>query len=66
MVNQIADEITAVTHSPHVAVIAEGEHLCMTMRGVKTYGSMKTSVMRGNFRTVPEARAEFLMLVGKG
>ena len=61
--NQIADEIAAAAGSPDVAVIAEGEHLCMTMRGVRTYGSMRTSVMRGGFRTSAEARAEFLMLV---
>lgn len=63
LVNEIADEITAATGSPDVAVIAEGEHLCMTMRGVRTYGSMKTSVMRGTFREDEKARAEFLMLV---
>ena len=63
MVNQIADEIANAANSPDVAVIAEGEHLCMTMRGVRTYGSMRTSVMRGGFRSNAEARAEFLMLV---
>ena len=62
LVNEVADEIEAVTGSPDIAVIASGEHLCMTMRGIKTYGSMRTSVMRGTFKDSDKARAEFLML----
>lgn len=63
LVNEIADEIVNVTGSNDVAVIASGEHLCMTMRGIKTYGNMRTSVMRGTFKDSDKARAEFLMLV---
>lgn len=63
MVNEIADEIMKATGSEDVAVIAAGEHLCMTMRGVRTYGSMRTSVMRGAFREQDKVRSEFLMLV---
>lgn len=63
LVNEIADEIEAVTGSPDIAVIASGEHLCMTMRGIRTYGSMRTSVMRGSFKESTKTREEFLMLV---
>jgi GTP cyclohydrolase I len=63
LVNEIADEMSKQTGSQDVAVIASGEHLCMTMRGIKTYGSMRTSVMRGAFKDNEESRAEFLMLV---
>lgn len=63
LVNEIADEIQEATGSPDVAIIGAGEHLCMTMRGVRTYGSMRTSVMRGVFQDEDRARAEFLMLV---
>lgn len=63
LVNDIADELQAVTSSPDVAVIGAGEHLCMTMRGVKTFGSMRTSVMRGRFKDIQIARQEFLDLV---
>ena len=59
---QIADRITAVTGSQDVAVIAKGEHLCMTMRGIRTPANMHTSVMRGVFRNEPEARAELMTL----
>jgi GTP cyclohydrolase I len=63
LVNEIADELKQVTNSEDVAVIGSGEHLCMTMRGIKTFGSMKTSVMRGRFKDINMVRQEFLNLV---
>lgn len=63
LVHDVADAITEVTGTPDVAVVAAGEHLCMTMRGVRTPASMRTSVMRGRFRANPDTRAEFLDLV---
>jgi GTP cyclohydrolase IA len=66
MVHQIADEIEAIVgDSTGVAVIARGVHLCMVMRGVRTPGSMVTSVMRGRFMDSAELRQEFLSLVGR-
>lgn len=53
----IADSVSAVSRSPDVAVFASGEHLCMTIRGVKTAANMSTSVLRGAFQTDPEMRA---------
>jgi len=48
-----------------IAVVMEGEHLCMTMRGARTPGAkMTTSVMQGVFLdTSKHARHEFLSLV---
>ena len=47
-----------------VAVVIQAEHLCMTMRGIKKPGSnLVTSANRGNFRSKPATRAEFLSLV---
>jgi GTP cyclohydrolase I len=63
MVQEIADEVVRVTGSKDVAVVADGEHSCMVMRGIRTSGSMRTSVMGGLFRSEPETRAEFLNLV---
>lgn len=63
LVNDIADRIQQVTGAESVAVVADGEHSCMTMRGIRTSGSMRTSVMRGDFREQPETRHEFLNLV---
>lgn len=48
----------------NVAVMATGEHLCMTMRGVRMPAMMTTSVMHGQFRDDARARAEFLAIVG--
>lgn len=62
LVQGIADDLEALTSSPDVAVLARGEHLCMSMRGVKMPALMTSSVMRGAFRDKPEARAEFLAL----
>lgn len=63
LVQDIADEVSRLTNSPDVAVLARGQHLCMVMRGIQTDGPMTTSVMRGVFREKAEARAEFLSLV---
>lgn len=53
-----------VTHvSPDVIVVVEAEHLCEQMRGPKTRGVTKTSVVRGRLRDTPEARAEAFALM---
>lgn len=63
LVMQIADEVMKITGSEDVAVVADGEHSCMVMRGIRTQGNMRTSVMRGRFRAEPETRAELLNLI---
>ncbi|HAX81210.1 MAG TPA: hypothetical protein DCY40_01405 [Actinobacteria bacterium] len=64
LTNQIADAVEEVL-SPHgVAVVMEGSHFCMMMRGVQKQGSsMVTSAMRGGFRTSSLTRGEFLDLI---
>lgn len=62
LVSDIADQVSALTRSPDVAVLGRGEHLCMVMRGIKTQGHMTTSMMRGVFYDDAQARAEFLSL----
>ena len=63
LTNQVADAIEQ-TLDPHgVAVIIEGKHLCMMMRGVqKQDSSMTTSAMRGSFKNSARTRSEFLSL----
>lgn len=65
MVEQIADLVMQLGKLSDVAVFASGEHLCMTMRGIRTPSRMSSSVMRGAFRADPATRAEFLSLVAK-
>ena len=66
MVHQIADEIEKLARTKNVAVMARGEHLCMSMRGIKTPAMMTTSVLRGIFRYSSDARMEFLTVVFDG
>jgi len=65
LVQQIADEISEITGSSDVAVTASGVHLCMVMRGIKTQGDFRSSIMRGAFRENQETRKEFFDLVQK-
>jgi len=61
---QIGDEVAAVTGSQNVAVLASGEHLCMTMRGIQTPALMRSSSLRGLFREDHRTRDEFLRMAG--
>jgi GTP cyclohydrolase I len=60
--DEIATELCKITGTQNIAVLARGEHLCMTSRGIRTPGIMTSSVMRGVFRTNDSARMEFLSL----
>jgi len=63
LTHQIADEIQRVTASNDVMVVGKGQHLCMSMRGIKTEANMSNSVVRGKFRELPALRAEALSLM---
>ena len=61
---QIADAVQELLEPKGVAVMMEGVHLCMAMRGVqKQNSSTTTSAMRGLFRSDPRTRAEFMSAV---
>jgi GTP cyclohydrolase I len=61
MTQQIADFLVEVLEPRGVAVVLEGVHMCMVMRGVKkANASMTTSAMRGAFRDRAKTRAEFM------
>ena len=61
---QIADAIMKYLHADGVMVVIEAEHMCMTMRGVKSAGAKtQTSALRGIMRTDAKTRAEVLSLL---
>jgi GTP cyclohydrolase I len=61
MTRQIADFIEEILHPEGVAVLAEGQHMCSMIRGVKKHDSnMTTSTMLGVFRDNPTTRHEFM------
>lgn len=61
---QVADAVEELLAPKGVAVLMEGVHLCMAMRGVqKQNSSTTTSAMRGLFRSDPRTRAEFMSAV---
>ena len=62
LVSDIARDVVEVTGSPDVAVVARGEHLCMTMRGIRTSAFMTSTAYLGAFEKDGELRAELLAL----
>ena len=62
LVDEIANDIARFTGSNDVAVIGKGEHLCMSMRGIKSPHVMTSSIMRGKFKELSDLRMEFLRL----
>jgi GTP cyclohydrolase I len=64
LTNQVADALMDILEPHGAAVVIEGKHLCMMMRGVqKQDSSMITSSMRGTFKEDARTRSEFLDLV---
>jgi GTP cyclohydrolase I len=60
---QISACLEFILETDDIAVVIECEHLCVRLRGVKDSTSKTTtSKMAGRFRSVPELRAEFLVL----
>lgn len=67
MTTQIADYIDVVLKPQGVAVVAEGMHMCMMLRGVKKKDArMTTSAMLGVFRDDMSTRMEFLDNISRG
>ncbi|XP_033210501.1 GTP cyclohydrolase 1 [Belonocnema kinseyi] len=64
LTKQIASAVSNAVHPAGVAVVVEGVHMCMVMRGVQKINSKTvTSTMLGVFRDDPKTREEFLNLV---
>ena len=64
LTTQIAEALEEALQPKGVAVVIEGAHMCMLMRGVqKQNSSMVTSHVMGAFRTDRATRQEFMALV---
>jgi GTP cyclohydrolase I len=64
LTNEIASTIQDAIDPLGVAVVMEGTHLCMAMRGVeKQQSAAVTSAMLGTFREDARTRTEFLTLI---
>lgn len=63
LTEEIAQAIQDALSPKGVGVVVEAYHLCMMMRGVEKQNSKTiTSAVRGNFRSDPRTREEFLRL----
>jgi len=64
MTEDIAHSLEEHLRPRGVAVVIQAKHLCMACRGVEKHKSvMVTSAMRGVFRDIGPARAEFFQLI---
>jgi GTP cyclohydrolase IA len=64
MTNQIADAIHSELGAQGVFVVADAEHMCMNMRGVKKPGSkVVTTAARGVYKEDARLRGEILQII---
>jgi GTP cyclohydrolase I len=62
---QIAEALDNALRPKGVAVMLQCRHMCMESRGVNRPGVVTTTTqVRGALKEVPEARAEFMSIVG--
>lgn len=65
MTRQIAELIDELLNPLGVAVVIDGLHMCMAMRGVKKANArMRTSALLGTFADNPKTRSEFMDHIG--
>ena len=66
LTHQVADALKNVLNPKGVAVVMEGRHMCMQMRGVEKQNSFtSTSAMSGQFKKSTETRSEFLAIINR-
>ena len=64
MTAQIADALMDNLHPKGVMVMAEAEHMCMTMRGIKKPGSKtQTIATRGEFKDNENLKKQFFEMI---
>ena len=66
LTHQVAEVLQDILNPIGVAVVMEGRHMCMQMRGVEKQNSFaSTSAMLGQFRKSSETRSEFLSIINR-
>ena len=66
LTHQVAEALQDELNPIGVAVVMEGRHMCMQMRGVEKQNSFaSTSAMLGQFRKSSETRSEFLSIINR-
>lgn len=65
MTNQIADALMTHLGPVGCGVVITARHMCMESRGVQQGSNTTTSALRGNFKTDPTVRNEFLSLANR-
>ena len=66
LTHQVAEVLQDVLNPIGVAVVMEGRHMCMQMRGVEKQNSFaSTSAMLGQFRKSSETRSEYLSIINR-
>jgi GTP cyclohydrolase I len=64
LTKEIAEALETALHPKGVAVVVEGMHMCVMMRGVhKQNASMVTSHVMGEFREDRATRSEFMAII---
>lgn len=64
LTQEIADTLDEILQPDGVAVVVEGYHMCMMMRGVEKQNSITTtSAVHGTFQEDARTRTEFLNLI---
>lgn len=65
IVEDVAQVLEMVLHTHDVMVVMEGEHSCMTARGIRKSGTVTSSaVVHGRFRDNATLRSEVYQLIG--
>lgn len=66
LTTEVADFLEQIIQPRGVAVVVEAAHMCATMRGVKKADArMVTQTLRGEFKTNPELRQEFMQHINR-
>jgi GTP cyclohydrolase I len=65
LTEEIADQVVEHLNPRGVGVVLQARHQCMEVRGVQAVGAVTvTCALRGVMLEKPEARAEFMSLIG--